>query len=77
MPIKWVIDEEYFGDKDIHCSGCGAVIHADEWASHDWLYCYSCGGEAEKPQEPKAVKEWDMFSETERSLKKLMDVVRK
>lgn len=56
MPIKWVIDEEYFGDKDIHCSGCGAVIHADEWASHDWLYCYNCGGEAENPYSVKVLK---------------------
>lgn len=52
MPIKWIIDEEYYGDRAIRCSGCGAVIEADEWKSHYWLYCYHCGGEADNPQEP-------------------------
>lgn len=55
MPIKWVIDEQRNGDRAIRCSSCGAVVEDEEWANHNYYYCYHCGGEAENPQEPLVI----------------------
>lgn len=38
-----------FGDGDLHCGHCGAIIEKDELLRHNWYYCYHCGSKMTNP----------------------------
>lgn len=40
--------EDTYGDGDLHCSCCGAIIEKDE-SYKNWYYCYHCGSPMENP----------------------------
>lgn len=47
--MRWIVNEQLFGDSDIHCSECGAKINKSDWTKHMYIYCYHCGKEAINP----------------------------
>lgn len=67
MAAKWELNQEKYGDWNVHCDQCGAVLEDEDLKNHYWRHCYHCGefminwttidGEAEK--------EWFGTGETE------------
>ena len=45
----WVRDEKRFGDNNVRCSGCGAILEGDELKWRNNYYCYHCGAEMQNP----------------------------
>lgn len=41
--------KDIYGDGDLHCSHCGAIIEKDELNRHNWYYCYHCGSKMSNP----------------------------
>ncbi len=39
----WIRDEKRFGDNEIRCSKCGAVLMEYEYKRRKNYYCYHCG----------------------------------
>lgn len=37
---KWI---DKYGNGDLYCSECGAVMERDEHVNHNLYYCYHCG----------------------------------
>ena len=41
--------EDTYGDGNLHCSHCGAILEPDELNRHNWYYCYHCGNKMSNP----------------------------
>ncbi len=39
----WIRDEKRFGDNEIRCSKCGAILTEEEYKWKNNYYCYHCG----------------------------------
>lgn len=40
---EWIVDEKKYGEDNLHCKKCGAIVEKDEEARHFWAHCYNCG----------------------------------
>ena len=50
---RWVIDSKRFGDNDVHCEKCGAIVDEDSWLWNNYYFCYHCGANMrESPFDP-------------------------
>lgn len=52
---QWIVDPLKYGDDDIHCSFCGAIIERNEWLNHRFYYCYHCGTKMKNPLSPNCI----------------------
>lgn len=64
---KWVLDQHRFGDWNVHCEKCGAILEDGEVKSHNWYYCYHCGSAMENwaTMADEAETEWFGAEESE------------
>ena len=40
---NWIVDEKRFGDLNVHCANCGAVLEDEEVRTRNNYFCYHCG----------------------------------